>query len=148
MYPLKNIVENAVNSEDYTTLVAAIKAAGLVEALQSKRPFTIFAPTNTAFDKLPAGTVDTLLKTEKLKTLQKIHTYHFVAGKMNAADIAKVVKMGKGAATLKTISGITLTAMMKGKYLYTTDENGGKSKITIADVNQPNGIIHVIDTVV
>ena len=120
----------------------------MVETIQGKRPFTIFAPSNTAFDKLPAGTVDTLLKTEKLKTLQKIHTYHVVAGKMNAADIAKVVKMGKATATFKTVSGTTLTAMLKGKYLNISDENGGKSKITIADVNQSNGVIHVIDTVV
>jgi len=148
MYPSKNIVENAVNSKEHTTLVAAVKAAGLVETLQSKGPFTVFAPTNAAFDKLPAGTVDTLLKPENLKTLQKILTYHVVAGKMNAADIAKAIKMGKGKATLKTVSGGTLTAMMKGKVLQITDENGNNSNVTIADVNQSNGVIHVIDTVV
>jgi uncharacterized surface protein with fasciclin (FAS1) repeats len=148
MYPSKNIIENAVNSQDHTTLVAAVKAAGLVETLQSKGPFTVFAPTNAAFDKLPAGTVDTLLKAENLKTLQTILTYHVVAGKMNASDIAKAIKAGNGQATLKTVSGGTLTAWMKDKDLYITDENGGQSKVTIADVNQSNGVIHVVDTVV
>ena len=148
MYPSKNIVENAVNSKDHTTLVAAVKAAGLVETLQSKGPFTVFAPTNAAFDKLPQGTVDTLLKPENLKMLQTILTYHVVAGKMNAMDIAKAIKKGNGKATMKTVSGGTLTAWMKGKDLYITDENGGKSKVTIADVNQSNGVIHVIDAVV
>ncbi|RTY88596.1 fasciclin domain-containing protein [Flavobacterium sp. RSP15] len=148
MYPTKNIVENAVNSKDHTTLVAAVKAAGLVETLQSKGPFTVFAPTNAAFDKLPQGTVDTLLKPENLKMLQTILTYHVVAGKMNAMDIAKAIKKGNGKATMKTVSGGTLTAWMKGKDLYITDENGGKSKVTIADVNQSNGVIHVIDAVV
>jgi uncharacterized surface protein with fasciclin (FAS1) repeats len=148
MYPTKNIVENAVNLKDHTTLVAAVKAAGLVGTLQSKGPFTVFAPTNAAFDKLPAGTIDTLLKLENLKTLQSILTYHVVAGKMNAKDIAKAIKMGKGKATLKTVSGGTLTASMKGKVLQITDENGNNSNVTIADVNQSNGVIHVIDTVV
>ncbi len=148
MYPTKNIVENAVNSKDHTTLVAAVKAAGLVETLQSKGPFTVFAPTNAAFDKLPKGTVETLLMPENMKMLQTILTYHVVAGKMNASDIAKAIKMGNGKATLKTVSGGTLTAWMKGKDLYITDENGGKSKVIIADVNQSNGVIHVIDTVV
>ncbi len=148
MYPSKNIVENAVNSKDHTTLVAAVTAAGLVETLQSKGPFTVFAPTNAAFAKLPAGTVDTLLKPENLKTLQTILTYHVVAGKMNATDIAKAIKAGNGKATLKTVSGGTLTAWMKGKDLYITDENGNMSKVTIADVNQSNGVIHVVDTVV
>ncbi|OAB27784.1 Uncaracterized surface protein containing fasciclin (FAS1) repeats [Flavobacterium fryxellicola] len=148
MYPTKNIVENAVNSKDHTTLVAAVKAAGLVETLQSKGPFTVFAPTNAAFAKLPMGTVETLLKPENLKMLQTILTYHVVAGKMNASDIAKAIKMGKGKATLKTVSGGTLTAWMKGKNLYITDENGGKSKVTIADVNQSNGVIHVVNAVV
>ena len=147
MYPNKNIVENAVNSKDHTTLVAAVKAAGLVETLQSKGPFTVFAPTNAAFDKLPAGTVETLLKPENIKTLQTVLTYHVVAGKMNASDIAKAIKAGKGKATLKTVSGGTLTAWMKGKDLYISDENGNKSKVTIADVNQSNGVIHVIDAV-
>ncbi|MGO4903966.1 fasciclin domain-containing protein [Flavobacterium sp. W20_MBD1_R3] len=148
MYPTKNIVENAVNSKDHTTLVAAVQTAGLVETLQSKGPFTVFAPTNAAFDKLPMGTVETLLMPENLKMLQTILTYHVVSGKMNAMDIAKAIKMGKGKATLNTVSGGTLTAWMKGKNLYITDENGGKSKVTIADVNQSNGVIHVIDAVV
>jgi uncharacterized surface protein with fasciclin (FAS1) repeats len=148
MYPSKNIVENAVNSKDHTTLVAAVTAAGLVETLQSKGPFTVFAPTNAAFDKLPAGTVTTLLKPENLKTLQTILTYHVVAGKMNASDIAKAIKMGNGKATMKTVSGGTLMAWMQGKDLYITDENMNKAKVTIADVNQSNGVIHVIDAVV
>jgi len=147
MYPNKNIIENAVNSKDHTTLVAAVKAADLVETLQSKGPFTVFAPTNAAFDKLPAGTVTTLLKPENKKMLQTILTYHVVAGKMNASDIAKAIKAGKGKATLKTVSGGTLTAWMKGKDLYITDESGNNSKVTIADVNQSNGVIHVVDTV-
>lgn len=148
MYPSKNIIENAVNSKDHTTLVAAVKAAGLVETLQSKGPFTVFAPTNAAFDKLPKGTVETLLKPENLKMLQTILTYHVVAGKMNSSDIAKAIKMGNGKATLKTVSGGTLTAWMKGKNLYITDENMNKAKVTIANVNQSNGVIHVIDAVV
>ncbi|WP_298224785.1 fasciclin domain-containing protein [Flavobacterium sp.] len=148
MYPSKNIIENAVNSKDHTTLVAAVKAAGLVETLQGKGPFTVFAPTNAAFDKLPKGTVETLLKPENIKTLQTILTYHVVAGKMNSGDIAKAIKAGKGKATLKTVSGGTLTAWMKGKDLYITDENGKSAKVTIADVNQSNGVIHVIDNVV
>ena len=148
MYPSKNIVENAVNSKDHTTLVAAVTAAGLVETLQSKGPFTVFAPTNAAFDKLPAGTVATLLKPENLKTLQTILTYHVVAGKMNASDIAKVIKKGNRKATIKTVSGGTLTAWIQGKDLYITDENMNKAKVTIADVNQSNGVIHVIDAVV
>jgi uncharacterized surface protein with fasciclin (FAS1) repeats len=148
MYPSKNIIENAVNSKDHTTLVAAVKAAGLVETLQGKGPFTVFAPTNAAFAKLPMGTVETLLKPENIKMLQTILTYHVVAGKMNAADIAKAIKAGNGKATLKTVSGGTLTAWMKGKKLYITDENGTMSQITISDVNQSNGVIHVVDTVV
>jgi uncharacterized surface protein with fasciclin (FAS1) repeats len=147
MYPSKNIIENAVNSKEHTTLVAAVKAAGLVETLESKGPFTVFAPTNAAFDKLPKGTVETLLKPENIKTLQNILTYHVVAGKMNASDIDKAIKMGGGKATLKTVSGGTLTAWMKGKDLYISDESGNKAKVTIADVNQSNGVIHVIDTV-
>ena len=148
MYPNKNIVENAVNSKDHTTLVAAVKAADLVETLQSKGPFTVFAPTNAAFDKLPKGTVETLLKPENKKMLQTILTYHVVAGKMNSMDIAKAIKMGKGKATMKTVSGGTLTAWMKGKKLYITDENGNSAQVTIADVNQSNGVIHEIDAVV
>ncbi|GAB3712282.1 fasciclin domain-containing protein [Flavobacterium koreense] len=148
MYPSKNIVENAVNSKDHTTLVAAVKAAGLIETLQSKGPFTVFAPTNAAFDKLPKGTVETLLKPENLKTLQTILTYHVVAGKLNASDLMNLIKKGNGKATLKTVSGGTLTAWMKGKDIYLTDENGNSSKVTIADVNQSNGVIHVVDSVV
>ncbi|HPW97933.1 MAG TPA: fasciclin domain-containing protein, partial [Flavobacterium sp.] len=148
MYPSKNIVQNAVNSKDHTTLVAAVKAAGLVETLESKGPFTVFAPTNAAFDKLPKGTVETLLKPENKKMLQTILTYHVVSGKMNSTDIAAAIKKGNGKAMLKTVSGGTLTAWMKGKDLYLTDENGKSAKVTIADVNQSNGVIHVVDAVV
>lgn len=148
MYPSKNIVENAVNSKDHTTLVAAVKTAGLVDILMSDGPFTVFAPTNAAFAKLPTGTVETLLKPENLKTLQTILTYHVVAGKMMAKDIDSAIKKGNGKATLKTVSGGTLTAWMKGNDLYITDENGNSAKVTIADVNQKNGVIHVVDTVV
>ncbi|WP_288096115.1 fasciclin domain-containing protein [Hydrotalea sp.] len=147
MYPSKNIVQNAVNSKDHTTLVAAVKAAGLVETLQSAGPFTVFAPTNEAFDKLPAGTVDNLVKPENKALLTKILTYHVVAGKYNAKDIAKLIKEGHGKATLKTVEGSTLTATIEGKKLVLTDAKGGKSYVTIADVNQSNGVIHVIDTV-
>ena len=147
MYPNKNIVENAVNSKDHTTLVAAVKEADLVETLQSKGPFTVFAPTNAAFDKLPAGTVETLLMTENKKTLQTILTYHVVAGKMSSADIAKAIKKGDGKAMMKTVSGGTLTFWMDGAALYISDESGNRSKVTIADVNQSNGVIHVVDTV-
>lgn len=147
MYPNKNIIENAVNSKDHTTLVAAVKAAGLVETLSGKGPFTVFAPTNAAFDKLPKGTVETLVKPENKKMLTEILTYHVVSGKMNAKDIDKAIKAGGGKATLKTVNGGTLTAWMKGKDLYLTDEKGGMSKVTIADVNQSNGVIHVVDTV-
>ncbi|MBC7525015.1 MAG: fasciclin domain-containing protein [Flavobacterium sp.] len=147
MYPTKNIIENAVNSKDHTTLVAAVKAAGLVETLQSKGPFTVFAPTNEAFAKLPKGTVETLLKPENLKTLQTILTYHVVAGKLSAADLVKKIKAGKGKASLKTVAGGTLVASLKGKSVILTDEKGGTSKVTIANVNQSNGVIHVVDTV-
>ena len=148
MYPTKNIIENAVNSKDHTTLVAAVKAAGLVETLQSAGPFTVFAPTNEAFSKLPKGTVESLLKPENLKTLQTILTYHVVSGRMSSQDIAKAIKMGKGKATLKTVSGGILIASMKGKNLILTDENGNMSMVTIADVNQSNGVIHVVNAVV
>ena len=148
MYPTKNIIENAVNSKDHTTLVAAVKAAGLVETLSSAGPFTVFAPTNAAFDKLPAGTVATLLKPENKATLTSILTYHVVAGKMNAKDIAAAIKAGGGKATLTTVQGGKLTAMMVGPKLVLTDTKGGKSTVTIADVNQSNGVIHVVDTVV
>ena len=148
MYPTKNIVENAINSKDHTTLVAAVKAAGLVETLESAGPFTVFAPTNEAFNKLPAGTVETLLKPENKATLTKILTYHVVAGRMTSADLKKAIKTGKGKATLKTVSGGTLTAMMKGsKTIELKDEKGGISTVTIADVMQSNGVIHVVNTV-
>lgn len=147
MYPGKNIIENAVNSKDHTTLVAAVKAAGLVETLSGKGPFTVFAPTNSAFDKLPKGTVEMLLKPENKSMLQSILTYHVVAGKMDAKDISKAIKAGNGKAILTTVQGGKLTAWMEGDKLILTDEKGGKSKVTIADVNQSNGVIHVIDTV-
>jgi uncharacterized surface protein with fasciclin (FAS1) repeats len=147
MYPTKNIVENAVNSKDHTTLVAAVKAAGLVDTLESPGPFTVFAPTNEAFDKLPAGTVDTLLKPENLAQLKKILTYHVVAGRLTAKDIAKQIKAGGGKATLTTVEGGTLTAMMQEGKLVLTDEKGGTATVTIANVNQSNGEIQVIDTV-
>jgi len=148
MYPSKNIVANAVNSADHTTLVAAVKAAGLVETLQGAGPFTVFAPTNAAFGKLPAGTVESLVKPENKATLTKILTYHVVAGKLDAAAIAALIKQGKGTAELKTVSGGILRASMKGKKLILTDEKGGMSEVTIANVYQSNGVIHVVDTVV
>jgi uncharacterized surface protein with fasciclin (FAS1) repeats len=148
MYKTKNIVENAVNSKDHTTLVAAVKAAGLVETLQSAGPFTVFAPVNSAFDALPAGTVETLLKSENKPMLTAVLTYHVVAGNMDSKAIAKAIKAGKGSAKLTTVQGGTLTAMMVGNDLVLTDEKGGKAKVTIADVRQSNGVIHVIDSVV
>lgn len=148
MYPSKDIVDNAVNSKDHTTLVAAVKAAGLVETLKSAGPFTVFAPTNDAFAKLPAGTVDNLLKPENKASLTKVLTYHVVAGRMDAADLSKAIKEGKGKAMLKTVSGGTLTATMKGKNIMLSDENGGMATVTIADVYQKNGVIHVINSVV
>jgi uncharacterized surface protein with fasciclin (FAS1) repeats len=148
MYPTKNIVENAVNSKDHTTLVAAVKAAGLVETLSSAGPFTVFAPTNEAFNALPAGTVDNLVKPENKETLTKILTYHVVAGRMTSSDLMKAIKAGKGKATLKTVQGETLTAMMKGpKTIELKDEKGGIATVTIADVMQSNGVIHVINKV-
>jgi len=147
MYPSKNIVENAVNSKDHTTLVAAVKAADLVETLQSKGPFTVFAPTNAAFEKLPKGTVATLLKPENKGKLTAVLTYHVVAGKKNAKDIVKDIKKGNGRATYKTVSGGTLTAMLVNKNVVIADENGGTATVTIADVNQSNGVIHVTDSV-
>lgn len=148
IYPSKNIVENAVNSKDHTTLVAAVKAADLVGVLSSDGPFTVFAPTNAAFAKLPEGTVTTLLKPENKETLQTILKYHVAAGKWSAADIVAAIKKGNGKYAFKTVSGGTLTAWMKGKEVYITDENGNSAKVTIADVNQSNGIIHVVDAVV
>lgn len=148
MYKTKNIVENAVNSKDHTTLVAAVKAAGLVETLAGSGPFTVFAPTNSAFDKLPAGTVESLVKPENKAALTKILTYHVVAGKADAKTIMKAIRTGRGKADFKTVAGGTLTATMEGKNLILTDEKGGRSMVTIADVRQSNGVIHVIDTVV
>jgi uncharacterized surface protein with fasciclin (FAS1) repeats len=147
MYPTKDIVDNAVNSKDHTTLVAAVKAAGLVETLKSDGPFTVFAPTNAAFDKLPAGTVGTLVKPENKSMLTKILTYHVVSGRLSAADIAAKIKAGGGSATLKTVSGGTLTAHMMGKKLMLADEMGGMSTVTIPNVFQKNGVIHVVDAV-
>ena len=149
MYRTKNIVENAMNSADHTTLVAAVKAAGLVETLQGKGPFTVFAPTNSAFDKLPAGTVETLVKPENKATLTKILTYHVVTGRYDSKKLMGAIKKGNGQATLRTVSGGTLTARMNGANgISLTDEKGGTSNVTIADVYQSNGVIHVIDTVV
>ena len=147
MYKTKDIVDNAVNSADHTTLVAAVKAAGLVDTLKSKGPFTVFAPVNSAFAALPAGTVDTLLKPENKGTLAKVLTYHVVAGNMDSKSIAKAIKKGDGKATFVTVAGGTLTASMNGSDLILTDEKGGTSKVTIADVRQSNGVIHVVDTV-
>jgi uncharacterized surface protein with fasciclin (FAS1) repeats len=148
MYPNKNIIENALNSKDHTTLVAAVKAAGLVETLQGKGPFTVFAPTNAAFAKLPAGTVDNLLKPENKATLTAVLTYHVVAGKFSSADVAKAIKAGNGKAEFTTVQGGKLYAMMSSKDVVLKDDKGNTSKITIMDVNQSNGVIHVIDTVV
>jgi uncharacterized surface protein with fasciclin (FAS1) repeats len=148
MYTTKNIIENAVNSADHTTLVAAVKAAGLVETLQGAGPFTVFAPTNDAFKKLPAGTVETLLKPENKAMLTGVLTYHVVPGRMDAAAIKKAIKKGNGKAMLKTVAGGTLTASMMGDTLMLTDEKGGMSHVTIANVMQSNGVIHVVDTVV
>ena len=148
MYPNKNIIENAINSKDHTTLVAAVKAAGLVETLQGEGPFTVFAPTNAAFDKLPKGTVETLLKPENKEKLQAVLTYHVVAGKVSSMDLINMVKDGKGKAALTTVNGGTLTAMLKGKKVQLKDTAGNISTVTIADVNQSNGVIHVVDTVV
>ena len=147
MYPTKNIVENAVNSKDHTTLVAAVKAAELVEVLSSDGPFTVFAPTNKAFEALPEGTVETLLKEENKSKLQSVLTYHVLAGDFKAADIVNAIKKGNGKATFKTVSGADITAMMDGKNVKVKDAAGNVATVTIADVNQSNGVIHVIDTV-
>ena len=147
MYSNKDIVDNAVNSKDHTTLVAAVKAAGLVDTLKSAGPFTVFAPTNDAFAALPAGTVDTLLKTENKGMLSGILTYHVVSGKMDAAALTKAISDGNGKATLKTVSGGTLTAMAANGGVTITDDKGGTAKVTVADVYQSNGVIHVIDKV-
>jgi uncharacterized surface protein with fasciclin (FAS1) repeats len=148
MYPSKNIIENAVNSKDHKTLVAAVKAAGLVETLQSAGPFTVFAPTDAAFNKLPKGTVETLVKPENKATLTKILTYHVIAGKFDSKAVVAAIKAGGGKAELKTVSGGTLTASLKGGKVILTDEKGGTATVTIKDVYQSNGVIHVIDTVV
>ncbi|MCA1590436.1 MAG: fasciclin domain-containing protein [Acidobacteria bacterium] len=148
MYKNKNIVENAMNSADHTMLVAAVKAAGLVDTLSGKGPFTVFAPINRAFTALPAGTVDTLLMPENKGTLAKVLTYHVVAGNFSAKSIMKAIKKGKGTAEFKTVSGGTLKAMMEGDVVVLMDEKGGKARVTIADVRQSNGVIHVVDTIV
>jgi uncharacterized surface protein with fasciclin (FAS1) repeats len=147
MFPNKNIIENAVNSADHTTLVAAVKAAGLVDTLQGAGPFTVFAPTNAAFQKLPAGTVDTLLKAESKPVLTKVLTYHVVPGRLSSIELRKQIEAGNGTATLKTASGGTLWAMMQGRDVVLKDEKGGVAKVTQANVFQSNGVIHVIDTV-
>jgi uncharacterized surface protein with fasciclin (FAS1) repeats len=148
MYPSKNIIQNAVNSKDHTTLVAAVKAAGLVDTLQGPGPFTVFAPTNAAFGKLPAGTVDTLLKTENKPTLTKVLTYHVVPGRMTASSLMKAVKDGGGMAKLTTVEGAEIVVKQAGPgKLSITDAKGDVATVTIADVLQSNGVIHVVDTV-
>ena len=147
MYPTKDIIDNAVNSKDHTTLVAAVKAAGLVETLKGTGPFTVFAPTNEAFAALPAGTVDNLLKPENKATLTSILTYHVVAGDMSAASIKKAIKAGNGTAELTTVQGGKLWATWKGKKVWIKDEKGNVARVTIADVKQSNGVIHVINKV-
>jgi uncharacterized surface protein with fasciclin (FAS1) repeats len=147
MYSSKDIVDNAVNSKDHTTLVAAVKAAGLVPTLKSAGPFTVFAPTNEAFAALPAGTVDTLLKPENKAQLTKVLTYHVVAGKMDSAALAKAIDAGGGKATLIEVSGGTIIATKSGSLIMLSDESGGMAHVTIADVVQSNGVIHVVDKV-
>jgi uncharacterized surface protein with fasciclin (FAS1) repeats len=147
MYPSKDIVDNAVNSRDHTTLVAAVKAAGLVDTLKSSGPFTVFAPTNDAFSMLPAGTVDTLLKPENKGTLTQVLTYHVVPGRVDAGALAQQIRSGGGKATLKTASGGMLTAMMRGQDVVITDAQGNGAVVTTADVYQSNGVIHVVDKV-
>lgn len=147
MYPAKNIVENAMNSKDHTTLVAAVKAAGLVETLQSPGPFTVFAPTNAAFNKLPSGTVDNLLKPENKSKLSTVLTYHVVAGTLDSKALMGKVKAGNGKAVLKTVQGEDLTVWQKGNNLLVTDSKGASAMVTIKDVYQKNGVIHVIDAV-
>lgn len=147
MYKTKNIVENAVNSADHTTLVAAVKAADLVGTLASAGPFTVFAPVNDAFAALPAGTVETLLKPENKGTLTKVLTYHVVSGNLDSKAVLSAIKKGKGKAVLTTVAGGKLTATLEGKNVIITDEKGGRSTVTIADVKQSNGVIHVVDSV-
>ena len=148
MYPSKDIVANAVNSRDHTTLVAAVKAAGLVETLQSKGPFTVFAPTNEAFEKLPAGTVDMLLKPQNTDTLKKVLTYHVVSGRLDAKELMAKAKKNDGRAELTTVSGDKLWVIANGRMLTLRDGKGMTANLTIPDVYQSNGVIHVIDTVV
>ena len=149
MYPTKNIIENAVNSADHTTLVAAVKATGLVETLEGPGPFTVFAPTNEAFNKLPAGTVDTLLKPENKSLLTKVLTYHVVAGRLSTSDLMKMIKDGNGSAELTTVEGGKLwVSLHDGKHIMLRDEKGGMALVTIANVLQSNGVIHVVDNVV
>jgi uncharacterized surface protein with fasciclin (FAS1) repeats len=149
MYPAKDIIDNAIHSKDHTTLVAAVKAAGLVETLKGKGPYTVFAPTNEAFTKLPAGTVDNLLKPESKATLASILTYHVIPGKLDSDAIAKAIKAGNGKAELKTVNGSTLWAIMNGpKNVILQDEKGNIANISTYDVYQSNGVIHVIDTIV
>lgn len=147
MYPSKNIIQNAVNSKDHTTLVAAVKAAGLVDTLSGPGPFTVFAPTNAAFAALPAGTVETLLKPENKPALSKILTYHVVAGRMTGSDLMAAIKRGGGKATLATVEGEALTAMQSGQSLWIADAKGNRAEVTIGDVLQSNGVIHVVDKV-
>jgi uncharacterized surface protein with fasciclin (FAS1) repeats len=147
MYATKNIIENAVNSKDHTTLVAAVKAAGLVDTLSGPGPFTVFAPVNAAFDALPAGTVDTLMKPENKDKLVAVLTYHVVPAKLSAADIEAAIKKGGGKASWKTVNGGELTFSEKGGKIWVWDANGGSAQVTIADVNQSNGVIHVVDKV-
>lgn len=147
MYPSRNIIENAVNSADHTTLVAAVRAAGLVETLSGPGPFTVFAPTNAAFDKLPPGAVETLTQPANRQTLTTILTYHVVAGRVTSADLLQRINAGGGRATLTTVQGGTLTATRSGNSIVLTDAAGGQSTVTIADVMQSNGVIHVVDTV-
>ena len=148
MYPTKDIIDNAVNSKDHTTLVAAVKAAGLVETLKSDGPFTVFAPTNAAFAKLPAGTVESLLKPEAKAKLTAVLTYHVVAGRIDSKSLLKLIKDNGGSYTAKTVQGGELTFMKKGKKIVIKDANGGRATVTIADVFQKNGVIHVINRVV
>ncbi|WP_431216650.1 fasciclin domain-containing protein [Puia sp. P3] len=148
MYPSKNIVENAINSKDHKTLVTAVKAAGLVETLESAGPFTVFAPTDEAFGMLPKGTVETLVKPENKATLTGILTYHVVSGRLDSKELARLIKEGNGTAELTTVSGGKLWVMMKGKHIVLKDEKGGMAEVTIRDVYQSNGVIHVIDHVV
>jgi uncharacterized surface protein with fasciclin (FAS1) repeats len=147
MYPSRNIVENAVNSRDHTTLVAAVKAAGLVDTLAGAGPFTVFAPTNAAFDKLPAGTVQTLLRPENRTMLQTVLTYHVVPGRLTAADLMQRIRAGGGQARLTTVQGGTLTARMMGNRIVLVDAKGGTANVVQGDVMQSNGVIHVTDTV-